>query len=119
MSVVEQIYKLRRDFILIGLTGRTGSGCTSVANILSTQNFGDLKTEFREINTETWNNDSRKNRIVYNYMQKHWHPFQVIHASDIFFTTLFNLIFLFLLKSSVLSLQRLKVLRKMRMSEIA
>lgn len=85
VSVVGQIYKLRRDFILIGLTGRTGSGCTSVAKILSTQSFGDLKTEFREINTDPWNNDSRKNRIVYNYMQKHWHPFQVIHASDVIF----------------------------------
>lgn len=85
MSVVKQIYKLRRDFILIGLTGRTGSGCTSVAKILSTENFSDLKTEFREINTEPWDNDSRKNRIVHNYMQKHWHPFTVIQASDVIF----------------------------------
>ncbi len=85
MSVVKQIYKLRRDFILIGLTGRTGSGCTSVAKILSTENFSNLKTEFREINTEPWDNDSRKNRIVHNYMQKHWHPFTVIQASDVIF----------------------------------
>lgn len=85
MSVVKQIYKLRRDFILIGLTGRTGSGCTSVAKILSTEDFSDLKTEFREINTEPWDNDSRKNRIVHNYMQEHWHPFTVIQASDVIF----------------------------------
>jgi deoxycytidylate deaminase len=85
MTVVKQIYKLRRDFILIGLTGRTGSGCSSVAKILSTKDFNSLKTEFREINTEPWDNDSRKNRIVHNYMQKHWHAFTVIQASDIIF----------------------------------
>lgn len=85
MPVVHQIYKLRRDFILIGLTGRTGSGCSSVAKILSTRDFSDLKTEFREINTQPWDNDSRKNRIVHNYMQNHWYPFTVIQASDVIF----------------------------------
>lgn len=85
MPVVHQIYKLRRDFILIGLTGRTGSGCSTVAKILGTPDFGELKTEFREINTEPWDNDSRKNRIVHNYMQNHWYPFTVIQASDVIF----------------------------------
>ena len=85
MSVVKQIYRLRRDFILIGLTGRTGSGCSSVAKILANPDFSDLKTEFREINTKPWDNDSRKNRIVHNYMQKHWHKFTIIQASDVIF----------------------------------
>lgn len=84
-SVIKQIYKLRRNFILIGLTGRTGSGCSSVAKILGTESFNDLKTEFREINSDPWDNDSRKNRIVHNYMQKHWHPFITIQASDVIF----------------------------------
>ena len=29
--------------VIIGLTGKTGSGCTTVAEILATKNFGDLK----------------------------------------------------------------------------
>lgn len=85
MSVVHQIYKLRRDFILIGLTGRTGSGCTSVADLLQTADFRELKSEYRNLNDEVWTNDSRKNRIVYQYMSKHWHPFTCIKASDVIF----------------------------------
>lgn len=85
MTVIKQIYKLRRDFVLIGLTGRTGSGCTSVSRILEKENFTDLKTEYKEINDGPWDNDSRKNKIIYNYMKEHWHPFRTIKASDVIF----------------------------------
>ena len=93
MSIIKQVYKLRRDFILIGLTGRTGSGCTSVANLLATPNFCELRTEHRNILEDPWDNDSRKNRIVHNYMSKHWHPFQIIHASNVIFYYAFQLSF--------------------------
>lgn len=93
MSIIKQVYKLRRDFILIGLTGRTGSGCTSVANLLATPNFSDLRTEHRNILEDPWDNDSRKNRIVHTYMSKHWHPFQIIHASNVIFYYAFQLSF--------------------------
>lgn len=85
MSVVHQIYKLRRDFLLIGLTGRTGSGCTSVADLLQTADFSELKSEYKNLNDESWTNDSRKNRIVYQYMSNHWHKFTCIKASDVIF----------------------------------
>lgn len=48
MEVVDQIFKLRKDFIIIGLTGRTGSGCSTVAKIMSTKNASDIKSEYRE-----------------------------------------------------------------------
>lgn len=35
-NIVDKIYKLRKNFVVIGLTGRTGSGCTTVAKLLST-----------------------------------------------------------------------------------
>lgn len=85
MTVVHQIYKLRRDFILIGLTGRTGSGCTSVADLLQTVDFNELKSEYKSLNDGTWTNDGRKNRIVYQYMSRHWHAFTCIKASDFIF----------------------------------
>ena len=64
MDIIKHIYKLRRDFVLIGLTGKTGSGCTTVADILG-KDVKDLRSECRDINSGDWNNISRKNRIVY------------------------------------------------------
>lgn len=46
MEVIRQIYKLRQNFILIGLTRRTGSGCSTVAKILATENVQDLKSNY-------------------------------------------------------------------------
>lgn len=59
-NIVDKIYKLRKNFVIIGLTGRTGSGCTTVAKILQTQHPEEFKTEYREINTDPINNDVRK-----------------------------------------------------------
>ncbi len=38
-NVIESIYNEREQFILIGLTGRTGSGCSTVSKILSEEDF--------------------------------------------------------------------------------
>lgn len=84
-NIVDKIYKLRKNFAIIGLTGRTGSGCSTVAKILRTENAAELKSEYREVNTDPINNDVRKNRIIYQYIQKNWHPFTTIKASDIIF----------------------------------
>lgn len=85
MRVIEQIYKLRQDFILIGLTGRTGSGCSTVAGLLKEENFSKLKSEHKEFRNGTIDNNVRKNRIVYKYMKEHWKPFTIIKASDVIF----------------------------------
>lgn len=84
MDIIKHIYKLRRDFVLIGLTGKTGSGCTTVAEMLG-KDIKDLRSECRDINSGDWNNVSRKNRIVYNYIREHWHPFETIKGSDVIF----------------------------------
>ena len=54
MEVVKQIYKLRQNFILIGLTGRTGSGCSTVAKVLETEHVQDLKSNYRDFNEDNW-----------------------------------------------------------------
>ena len=64
MDIIKHIYKLRRDFVLIGLTGKTGSGCTTVSEMLG-KDIKGLRAECRDINSGDWNNISRKNRIVY------------------------------------------------------
>ena len=44
-AAVEKIFGERKDFIIIGLTGRTGCGCTTVANLLS-EKFDQLQPPF-------------------------------------------------------------------------
>lgn len=84
-NIVDKIYKLRKNFVIIGLTGRTGSGCSTVAKLLRTQKPEEFKSEYREVNSNPINNDVRKNRIIYRYILKNWNPFTVIKASDIIF----------------------------------
>lgn len=47
-SSVEQVYKNRSQFVVVGLTGRTGSGCTSSANILE-ETFKNIKPPERTL----------------------------------------------------------------------
>ena len=85
MGVIDQIYKLRQDFMVIGLTGRTGSGCSTVAGVLAESDFTKLKSEYKEFRSGIIDNNVRKNRIVYNFMKEHWRPFTIIKASDVIF----------------------------------
>ena len=52
-TAINKIYEERQKFIILGLTGRTGSGCSTVANILTQdRNFieKNCKTNFHTIN---------------------------------------------------------------------
>ncbi len=83
MDVIKQIYNLRQNFILIGLTGRTGSGCSTVAHLLQTQDVKDLKSNYHDFYEGEIDNNTRKDRIVHEFIKKNWYPFKVISASDV------------------------------------
>lgn len=85
MDVVNQIYNLRRNFVVIGLSGRTGSGCSTVAKVLAEDNVLKLRSLFHGFNPQKIDNNVRKNRIVYNFIQENWKSFTVIKASDVIF----------------------------------
>lgn len=78
-EAINKVYGERKDFIIIGLTGRTGAGCTTVANLL-TKSFNELK--IKAINSINSNND-RKNRMIYNYAAKNWESFVKIEVRNI------------------------------------
>lgn len=84
-KIISQIYKLRNNFILIGLTGRTGSGCSTVANILADENILSYNSEFKKVNDKQINNDVRKNKIIHNYIHNNWNAFTKITASNVIF----------------------------------
>lgn len=79
---VENLFAERKDFIIIGLTGRTGSGCSTVGSFL-TKTFKDLQPP--RPNT-MGNIDERQYEIIYNYSSHSWEPFRLIEMKHIIFT---------------------------------
>jgi dCMP deaminase len=85
---VNQVYTGRNNFILIGLTGRTGSGCSSTADILA-QDMSDLKLP-KPYENGLSENELRKYRIVYNFTQENWNRFEVIKVTNLITSFLFE-----------------------------
>ena len=85
-KAITKVYEERRDFIIIGLTGRTGSGCTTVADILR-EDFKNLKLKNPK-EYDYKNSKERKYSIIYKYAnniskEEKWYPFEIISVSDI------------------------------------
>ncbi|MFJ1470470.1 hypothetical protein [Massilia orientalis] len=80
-SAIDTIYRKDDDLIILGLTGRTGSGCSTVAKILCSS-----KDEIRH---SLYNgdcpdsNEERKDRIVRQHFEKTWRPFQLIQVRSV------------------------------------
>ena len=86
-DAIKSLYSQRDKFILIGLTGRTGSGCTTVSEILARKSMNEL--DLRSYKTCDYNNaDERKYSVIFRYMKegKKWKEFTVIEASSIIFS---------------------------------
>ncbi|RIV18148.1 hypothetical protein DYU11_29795 [Fibrisoma montanum] len=91
MDPLSELYRLRNDFVVIGLTGRLGSGCTTVAELLTTKNFEDCSFPLPK-SSDFLSNEERKYRIVYNYLHENWSnwKFVLVRPSDIIVSFLFK-----------------------------
>ena len=78
---LDQLYSLRKDFSIVGLTGRTGSGCSISATILSAK-FEDLKN-LRTYLTIEESGFRNKFKIVHNYAEKNWKVYKTIRYSRV------------------------------------
>lgn len=68
-EAIEKMYEYRSKFIVLGLTGMTGSGCTTAAKILAKEHFADL--ELKQPKTYDYlDSEERKQELIYNYMQQ-------------------------------------------------
>ncbi|WP_350432632.1 hypothetical protein ABIS04_03530 [Shewanella sp. H8] len=76
---IDKIYKEISDFIVIGLTGRTGSGCSTSAGILSADSL-DLPDPGQ---SHFSGNEQRKYRIVKKYIEKNRTPFKWLQVRTI------------------------------------
>jgi deoxycytidylate deaminase/dephospho-CoA kinase len=73
------VFRETSEFIIIGLTGRTGSGCTTAAGLLSAE------VPFVPASSSIYasKNDCLKFRITSEYVKKNWKPFVRIQMRDI------------------------------------
>lgn len=78
---ISELFLENSQFILIGLTGRTGSGCTTTANILE-----EKKPNFPEVNNLSGfysGLDVNRYEIAKKFTEKNWDSFYSIKVSDL------------------------------------
>lgn len=77
--------------IVIGLTGKTGAGCSTTANILQTSSFDELNISKSE-NYEFDDTEQRKFKFVSDYLKTdgHWKKFDIIKVSNIIISFMFK-----------------------------
>lgn len=79
-EAINGVYDEARNFLIIGLTGRTGSGCSTAASKLGSTSF-DFPAEGYEGLTE---NELKKHRIIHKYLKgEEWRPFYKLEARSI------------------------------------
>lgn len=79
---LSSLYDLRNEFTIIAVTGRSGSGCSTVAKKLS--KGYDKKEEFPDPSSfDLSNNSFKKYRIIHNYAEVNFKPFQLIQYKDV------------------------------------
>lgn len=79
--IMDTFLDSKKDFIILGLCGKTGSGSTTIAQI--------LQTPFAKLNLpqpgdavgDMW--EAAEYRIFYTYAQKHWKSFFRIKSSSL------------------------------------
>jgi len=76
---IDTIYENRKKFIIIGLTGRTGSGCSSAAQILS-ESIENITLPKAKL---CGDGEDRKYKIIYDFAQKNWEKFHWIQIKDV------------------------------------
>ena len=87
------IFSERNKFILIGLTGRTGSGCTTASNILEKEKINFPDPEQIRLNGKAFYEelDVYRYNILKKYAEANWQRFFLIKVSDVISIYLFQL----------------------------
>lgn len=88
---IQNILAQREEFLVIGLTGRMGSGCSKVAEVLATpydkMNFPSPSPQQGQ---ESLTEEGRILRILAEYADSHWLKFDVIRVGAIIATFILN-----------------------------
>ena len=88
-KIIDHLYDDRKDFIILGLCGKTGSGVSTVAGILemSCEELNLAAPPYEEspkgltADSESERFANHEYRIICNYISKNWTPFHKIKTS--------------------------------------
>lgn len=89
-DAINKLFNEKENLIILGLTGRTGSGCSTASDILR-KGYEKLDLEYIERYSET-GDDKYKFEIVKNYISKddRWIPFTRIEGSCVILSYIFE-----------------------------
>lgn len=76
---IGSVYKENKRFVVIGLTGRTGSGCSTSAEILCNSSIELPESAYPGIT----NNELRKHRIIKKFIEYRWQPFKCLQVRTV------------------------------------
>lgn len=80
---MDNLYSLRKNFTILGVTGKTGAGCSQIAKALSNPNFAEsLK---RLLIEQTSNTEQLKLNVCINYLlnDNNWNEYKIINYKDV------------------------------------
>lgn len=79
-QAIENIYSETKEFLIVGLTGRTGSGCTTAARQLASPSFGIPSDGYGGLSV----NELKKHKIIKKYIDSiKWTPFYKLEVSGL------------------------------------
>jgi len=78
-EAINQMFAEVSGFSVIALTGRTGSGCSTAARLLSSERLPLPETGASHFQ----GNEARKYRIIKDYIDRKWNPFQWLQVKSI------------------------------------
>lgn len=87
-NAIDTIYTHRNKFIIIGLTGKIGSGCTTSVDFLA-KTIDEHKLPEITL-TDTMVDSQRKQYIIDKFYRKNWVPFYKITVSDVIASFVFE-----------------------------
>ncbi|MDI5899444.1 hypothetical protein [Flavobacterium yafengii] len=81
---LDQLYSLRKNFTIIGLTGKVGAGTSKIAEILSSKDYIN-KINIEDFNLNQNKPEDLKIKICYNYLNdnENWRNFTVIEYKSV------------------------------------